>query len=143
MDIAALIAWIVTAGGGFFLIGAWLAKGGIAQQRDRTTRFSAPLVFGHPLLAAAGLVVWIAFLVSDDNEALAWTAFGLLVPIALSGFALFARWLSDRRTLARSATGATATPAEQHQPAPVVLAHGALAVVTVVLVLLAAIDAGT
>lgn len=54
MDTAALIAWIVTAGGGFYLIGTWLAKGGIKQQRSNTTRFSPGLVFGHPLLAATG-----------------------------------------------------------------------------------------
>lgn len=143
MDIAALIAWIVTASGGFYLIGVWLAKGGIRQQRTGTTRFSAPLVFGHPLLAAAGLVVWIAYLVSDESEALAWTAFGLLVPIALLGFAMFLRWIADRRTAgAGTGSGAADRPAEQHLPLPVVLAHGALAVTTVVIVLLAAVDAG-
>lgn len=142
MDIAALIAWAVTASGGFYLVGTWLAKGGVDQQRAGTTRFSAPLVFGHPLLAAAGLVVWIAYLISDESEALAWTAFGLLVPIALLGFAMFARWYADRR--ARTGGGTAGDePAEQALPVVAVLAHGALAVTTVVLVLIAALGAGS
>lgn len=138
MDIAALIIWIATAGGGFFLLGTWLAKGGIRHQQEGRSRFSPGLVFGHPVLAATGLVVWIAYLVSD-NEALAWTALALLVVIAGAGFAMFIPWLRDRRV----ATTTNGQPAEQHLPSVVVFAHGALAVATVVVVLLAALDAGS
>jgi len=131
MSIAALIAWIVTAGGGFVLLGTWLARGG-----RRTSRFSPALIFGHFALAAAGLVVWIVYLVAD-TAALAWVAFVLLVPVAVLGFAMFARWLPTFR--ARAAAGADA-PAERHFPVVVVGAHGVVAVATVVLVLLAALN---
>lgn len=137
MDIAALIAWLVTASGGFYLIGVWVRGGGVPQQRTGATRFTPPLIFGHPLLAASGLVVWIVYMLSDDSEVLAWTAFGLLVPVALLGFAMLFRWLGGR------STASSERAAEQRLALPAVLAHGVLAVTTVVVVLLAALDAGS
>lgn len=130
MTIAALIAWVVTAGGGFVLLGTWLARGG-----SRSSRFSPTLIFGHFALAAAGLVVWIIYVIADETL-LAWIAFVLLVPVALLGFAMLAKWLPTYR--ARATAGADA-PAERHFPVVVVGAHGVLAVTTVVLVLLSAL----
>lgn len=183
MDIAALISWLVTATGGFVMLGIWIARGGVRQQRTNASRFPAPVIFGHFALAAAGLVVWIAYLVAD-KEALAWTAFGLLLPVALLGFVMLARWIPVYRagpaaagttagtTAAATSTSAsasgtagrtggtnapsrrrhtgvgsgpgadTAVPAERHFPVVVVAGHGLFAVVTLVLVLLAALGAG-
>ena len=138
MDIAALVVWVVTALGGFVLLARWIARGGLRQQQTGTTRFPAPLVFGHFLLAAAGLVVWIIYL-AVDRGALAWTSFGILVAVALLGFTLFARWLPVHRT---AAPGGEETPAERHLPVPVVAAHGLLGAATLVLVLLAALGVG-
>ncbi|MFF4352536.1 hypothetical protein [Streptomyces sp. NPDC001530] len=140
MDIAALVAWVVTALGGFVLLARWISRGGLRQQQTKTTRFPAPLVFGHFLLAAAGLVVWIVYLAAD-RVGLAWAAFGVLVAVALLGFTMFARWLPVYRT-ATPATGDDATPAERHLPVPVVAAHGLLGAATLVLVLLAALGVG-
>ncbi|NUR01722.1 MAG: hypothetical protein HOY79_35880 [Streptomyces sp.] len=148
MDIAALVAWIVTALGGFFLLVRWISGGGLRQQQTGTTRFPAPLVFGHFLLAAAGLVVWIVYLAADKT-ALAWASFGVLVAVALLGFTMLARWIPVYRAapavtevMAPGGTEAT-TPAERHLPVPVVGAHGLLAATTLVLVLLAAIGVGS
>jgi hypothetical protein len=141
MDIAALVAWVVTALGGFVLLARWIGSGGLRQQQDGTTRFPAGVVFGHFGLAAAGLVLWIAYLLLDRG-ALAWVAFVLLIPVALLGFGMVARWSAGRRRHAAVGTGAAASgavPAEQTLPVPVVVAHGVLAVATVVLVLLAAL----
>src|SRR5919206_1630712 len=102
MGIAALVAWVLTAGGGFVMVGRWVAAGGLRQQRDGATRFPAPLVFGHAGLAAAGLVLWIIYL-ALDADSLRWVAFVLLVLVALGGFTLFARWLPSRRGSAVSA----------------------------------------
>lgn len=129
MDIAALIAWVVTALGGFVLLGRWLQAGG---QKPGASRLPAPVVFGHFLLAAAGLVVWIIYVVSD-SDALPWVAVVILAVVAILGFTLFARWLPAHKAVA--ATDA----ADAHLPFPVVAAHGVVAVVTVVLVLIAAI----
>ena len=132
MDIAALIAWIITALGGFVLLGRWLQAGG---PRPGASRLPAPAVFGHFLLAAAGLVVWIVYVVTD-TDALAWVAVVLLVLIALLGFTLFTRWLPVQRDAAGPAG------ADRRLPAPVVAAHGVLAVATVALVLLTALGVG-
>jgi hypothetical protein len=162
MNVAALIAWLVTALGGFYLLGTWLARGGARQQHGGPARFPAPVIFGHFLLAAAGLIVWIVFLVGHA-KALAWTAFVILLPVALLGFTMFVRWIGVYRgatpapapaparvgaSPAASATSPAAAasagetvPAERHLPVPVVLAHGALAATTLVLVLLAALGA--
>src|SRR3954469_25037162 len=99
MGIAALVAWVLTAGGGFVMVGRWVAAGGLRQQGDGATRFPAPLVFGHAGLAAAGLVLWIVYL-ALDADSLTWVAFVLLIVVALLGFTLFARWLPGRRASA-------------------------------------------
>ncbi len=148
MNIAALITWLITAIGGFYRMGTWIARG--ALRSPGSSRLPAPVLFGHFLLAAAGLVVWIVYLAAD-KKALAWTAFGLLVPVALLGLTMFARWLPGARAgSARSAVAAAGAPGsaapaasapERHFPIPIVLAHGAFAVVTVVLVLISAITA--
>ncbi|MGW2939259.1 hypothetical protein ACWDA7_47865 [Streptomyces sp. NPDC001156] len=147
MDIAALITWVVTALGGFYMLGTWIQRGGIRQQQTGTSRLPAPAVFGHFALAAIGLVVWIIYVVADKS-ALAWTAFGLLLPVALLGFVMLARWIPvyRNRTAAPADTAVQGTerpvPAERHFPLAVVVAHGLLAVVTLVLVLLTALGIG-
>lgn len=163
MKIAALITWIVTAGGGSVLLGTWLRRGGNHEPQAGQTRLRPPLIFGHFLLAAIGLVVWIVYVLAD-LEALTWIAFVLLLPVALLGFTMFARWLgvrgerNARATAATTPAGAAGMPSsavgaagtgagaealpEAHFPVAVVLAHGVLAVVTVVLVLLVALGVG-
>lgn len=120
MGIAALIAWLVTAGGGFVMLGLWLT--------GSNRRLAAGLVLGHFALAAIGLVLWIVYLVVGD-DALAWLAFALLLVVALLGFTMFTRWLPARRS----------DIAEARFPLPVVLGHGLLGATTLVLVLLTAI----
>ena len=80
MAVAALVTWLVTALGGFWMLSIWIARGGMSQQRTGTSRFPAPVILGHFLLAATGLVLWIAF-VALHTRALAWTAFVVLLPV--------------------------------------------------------------
>jgi hypothetical protein len=148
MNVAALIAWIVTALGGFYLLATWVSRGGLRQGQSGVTRLHPSLVFGHFLLAAAGLIVWIVFLIAGSKP-LAWVAFIILVPVALLGFTMFARWLGVVRArvpVAAPASGPPSAvaegglvPAERHLPVPVVVGHGLLAAATLVLVLLAAL----
>src|SRR5690348_11110652 len=97
MDVAALIAWIVTALGGFYLLGTWIQHGGQRRNLGTNSNFPPPLVFSHFVLAAAGLIIWIIYL-STDKKGLAWTSFGLLIVIALLGFTMLIRWLPSYRT---------------------------------------------
>src|SRR3954468_3218540 len=142
MKWAALIAWVVTAGGGFVMLAIWLRNGGPSQQTQPGQRIRPPMIFGHFGLAAAGLVVWIIY-VAADKKALAWVALAALVPVALLGFAMLAIWIQRRQGAAAVATagapaGTGSEPAEQSFPVPVVVLHGLLAVTTLVLVLLTA-----
>ena len=145
MEVTALVTWLVTALGGFYMLGTWISRGGLAP--GSTSRLPKPVLFGHFLLAAIGLVVWIIYL-ATDSHALAWTALILLIPVALLGLTMFARWLGVYRgtpVAARAAAGAGAPaggsePAERGFPVPIVLGHGLLAVITLVLVLLTAVS---
>ena len=92
MKWAALIAWLLTAGGGFILLGIWLMRGGMRQQRETGNVIRAPLILSHFLLAAGGLVIWIIYL-AVDKDALKWIAFVILVVVALLGWTMFFIWL--------------------------------------------------
>jgi manganese efflux pump family protein len=152
MAVAALIAWVLTAGGGFVMLSMWLANGAL-RQRPRSTHLPVPVVFGHFLLAAAGLVVWIVYLLGR-MPVLAWVALILLVLVALGGFVMLARWVPVYRARAGVSTsagpssggaGATAggqDPPERRFPVAVVGGHGVLAVATLVLVLLTLLGRG-
>jgi Ca2+/Na+ antiporter len=139
MEWAALIAWVATAGGGFVLLAIWLSRGGMRQQREAGMRIRPPLILGHFLLAATGLVIWIIYVV-NDSKTLAWIAFVVLAVVAVLGWTMFAIWYQRRqRGAAREAAG---VPAEQHFPVSIVTLHGVLAVTTVVLVFLTAVGVG-
>ena len=142
MEWAALITWILTAGGGFVLLSIWLARGGMTQQASGGNAIRPPLILSHFLLAAGGLVVWIIY-VATDSDALAWIAFATLAVVALLGWTMFAIWLRRRRARAGATEAATpGTPAEQHFPVAIVAIHGLLAIATVLLVFLTAIGVG-
>ncbi|MDT2007897.1 hypothetical protein FXW78_33035 [Rhodococcus opacus] len=148
MGIAALVTWLLTAVGGFYMLSVWISKGG--TRRPGATRFPPAVIFGHFALAVVGLVLWIIYLVTD-TDALAWAAFIVLLPVAVLGFTMLVRWLPSFRARSHpSATvpsaagtgGGGGEPAEQHFPVVVVAGHGLFAVVTVVLVLLTALGVG-
>jgi hypothetical protein len=142
MKWAALITWLVTAGGGFVLLSIWLARGGLRQQREAGNRIRAPLIISHFLLAVGGLVFWVIYL-AVDKDALAWIALGVLAVVAVLGFTMFAIWLRRRQGGGAVAEGVTPnTPAEQHFPVSIVALHGLLAATTLVLVLLTAAGVG-
>jgi hypothetical protein len=137
MKWAALIAWVLTAGGGFVLLAIWLQRGGMRQARESGARIRPPLILGHFALAATGLVLWIIY-IANGADALAWIAFVLLLVVAALGFTMLAIWLQQRR----GETGVASHPAEQSFPVPIVGLHGLLAATTLVLVFLTAVGVG-
>jgi hypothetical protein len=143
MEWVALATWVLTAGGGFFLLSVWLRHGGMQQSEQPGARIRAARVLTHFALAALGLVLWIIY-VASDSEALAWIAFAILLVVALIGFSMLAIWIGQRRQGAAAATAgpAASPPAEQRFPIAVVGVHGVLAAVTLVLVLLVAAGVG-
>lgn len=145
MPVAALIAWIVAAIGGFYLLATWIRRGGVRPGGTANSNFPPALIFTHFGLAATGLVLWLIY-VATHTTALAWTSFGVLVIVAALGFTMLSRWVPVVR-----GRGSTSNPggdlmgdlpAEGHLPIPAVVAHGLVAVTTLVLVLLGAAGVG-
>jgi hypothetical protein len=155
MRFVALIVWFVTALWGLYMLAVWLIENDATRQGNAASRLPLPVILAHVSLAVTGLVVWVAYLLLD-RPVLAWTAVGMLVGIALLGLAMFARWIPVYRMAddgVRVPVGATAggtlagrppreLPAEGSFPLLIVLAHGAFAVSTVVLVVLSALGVG-
>lgn len=131
LEIAALVMWVLTAVAGLRLLVRWFAEGGLRRQGTKVTRYPAVLFLGHPALALLALATWIAFLLTRSSV-YAWSSFGALVLVALLGFTMFTRWLTGEG-------GKHARDGEQVFPVVAVVAHGAVATLTFVLVLLTAI----
>jgi hypothetical protein len=127
VDVAALLAWLATAGSG-----AVLAGQRIARARIRKGRLPAVLV-GHLGLAAGGLAVWTGYLLTGWAP-LAWTALGILLPVAGLGMATLILTIPD------PGSGPAAVPRGK-APVVVIAGHGALATLTLLLALLAAVAA--
>jgi hypothetical protein len=141
MRVLAIISWIVTALAGSTLFGIWLswraaAPGGGGE--------SVPpgLIFGHPVLAVTGLLIWIVYLASD-TDALRWVAFAILVVVAILGFTMAMLWRQERAaTVAAAGADRTVLPPEQHFPVPLIEVHGLLALTPRALVPLTASGVG-
>ncbi len=112
MSIAALITWIVTAGFGFFMLIRWATRGGVRKVDGAGTHLPPVRVFTHFGLAAAGLIIWIIYLVTDSTI-LAWIAVVDLVIIAIIGVVMVRQWAKDGRAAMAAAAGAEAREARE------------------------------
>jgi manganese efflux pump family protein len=153
MSVAALIAWLITACSGGYLLGSWISHGGSLRRRGSTGQGSPPLVvMGHASLALTGLALWAAYL-GTGWAALAWVAVAVLLPVAGLGMATLTVGLPQHSRLAAGggtaeAFGFGAGGAERlrirsagpGRARPLLIAgHGVLAVTTIAVVLLAAL----
>ena len=71
MAIAAMIAWVVTASIGIYMLRTWVTRGGLRRQRATGTGVPPAVVFGHASAALTGLVIWLGF-VDTGLDLLAW-----------------------------------------------------------------------
>ena len=142
MKVVALISWIVTALAGATLFSIWLSRGGLRRQGPGASRFPPALIFGHPILAVTGLLIWSIYLASD-TEGLRWVAFAILVVVAALGFTMARLWRQERAArMAAAGADRTVLSPEQHFPMALIGLHGLLALTTLVLVLLTALGIG-
>ncbi len=95
LKLVALAVWAGTACFGLYLLFIWLSHGGLRQQATRITVFPAALIFAHPVLATAGLSLWIGYILTA-RPLLAWAGFGVLSVSAMLGFVMLTRWLTGR-----------------------------------------------
>ncbi len=157
MSAIGLITGVIAAGFGLYLLSIWLIEYDSEFQATTATRLPPPVLVGHVMAAVLGLGLWIAFLIWNSSR-LAWYTLIALVVAASLGTIMAIRWLgvyrakrSAIRTAARflatpaaggpftSGRAADAGPPERNFPLTVVIAHGAFAVATLTVVLLAAL----
>jgi len=140
---AATATWILTMLGGAYLF-AKVSRFGRSPQEMQHTRWPSSVLFAHPVLAGAGFVAWLVYLNSDE-EGMAWVSLGTLVLTALLGSYLWVRSLGRDRTVvvpsAPGEEGLVRTGLAEHElPDLAVHAHGAVAALTMLLVLLTALN---
>ena len=140
MELAALGFWIATAVGGLYMAGIIL-RTGRTESPARSSNLPSAAVFGHGLLALAGLGLWAVHMRADE-AATAWATVAILVLVVGGGGFMFLRWHKDRKE-APDVPLDQQPLAEQQIPSFVVHLHGALAAVTILFVVLTAIQATT
>ena len=162
---AALITWFAGVLAGLYMLTVWLIENDVTGQHSAPSQLRVPVIFGHLTLAIVGLGVWVAYLVLD-RDILAWVSVGMLTAIILLGLTMFARWLPVYREPELPVAPAVLTgpgwpagtalpgegtppagqlysaPAESHFPVAVIAAHGLLAGVTLLLVVLTTLGVG-
>ena len=144
MSVAALFTWMVTILAGLVLVVIWIIEYDPEFQTAAATRLPVPVISAHALLGLGGLMLWIGYLL-EDQEQLAWATVAALGTVAVLGLIMAARWIRVYRAVVDpgpSLTRSTTVPPERNFPLPVVVAHGILAVTTLVLVLFTALGVG-
>jgi hypothetical protein len=116
-EVAALLAWLATAGsGGWILIRWWRAGGTPARLRGRTDAAApSPVILGHVGLGLFGLAVWALFM-TTGWAALAWISVGVLGPVAGLGMTVLISGMPSPRSPATPAPagGVPAAPPAGH-----------------------------
>ncbi len=144
MSVVALFTWMSTMLAGLILLVIWIIEYDREFQSAAATRLPVPVISAHALLAMGGLMLWIGYLLLDE-ERLAWATVAVLGSVAVLGLIMAARWIRVYRAFVSpgpSLTRRTAVPPERNFPLPVVITHGILAVTTLVLVLFTVFGAG-
>ena len=144
MSVAALFTWMVTILAGLVLVVIWIIEYDPEFQTAAATRLPVPVISAHALLGLGGLMLWIGYLV-EDQEQLAWATVAALGTVAVLGLIMAARWIGVYRAVVDpgpSLTRERAVPPERNFPLPVVVIHGILAVTTLVLVLFTTLGVG-
>jgi hypothetical protein len=155
--LAALTAWLAAV-----IAGAWLLAGrlGLRERRGRAAGVPGWIAGSHAGLATAGLGLWVAFTVTGSpligwlDVALTWLIAGLGMSTLLADphrryaparggtTASGSATASARAAATGTSATITLTPAGGQAPVLTIALHGALAAVTMTLVLLAVLSVG-
>jgi len=149
--LAALTAWLAAV-----IAGAWLLAGrlGLRERRGQAAAVPGWIAGSHAGLATAGLGLWVAFTVTGSpligwlDVALTWLIAGLGMATLLAdphrSYAPASASATGSASAAATGTSTTITltPARGQAPVMTIALHGALAAVTMALVLLAVLSVG-
>ena len=91
LGLAALIAWLFTAGIGGYMLRTWVARDGLRRQRATGVGVPPGVVFGHASAALVGLTVWISYL-SSGWRPLAWIGVALVCAAMCLGICTVTLW---------------------------------------------------
>lgn len=139
MSAASLFAWIATVLVGLLLLVIWLMEYDPQLQSAAATRLPIPVISTHALLGMAGLLLWGAYLLADEDKLAYATLADLSIAVVL-GLTMAGRWIRVRRIYRKAprrdaaASQVVTVPPERHFPVPAVILHGVLATTTIVLV---------
>jgi hypothetical protein len=115
LGLATLAAWLLTVGIGGYMLGRFVADGGLRRQRAAGERTGPAVVLSHAGLASAGLLVWASYLATSWLW-LAWVAVALLLTVIGFGMATLIVWSSGT---SRSASGTSGPSAPSDVPSDV------------------------
>ena len=128
LGLAALSTWLFDVVSGLFMLGTWIARGGLHRERTTGDRLAPRVVLGHFSIASTGLLLWTSFLVTR-RVYLAWLAVGLLmlaIGLGISTVTLWTPFPAHRAEPAAGPVPAAGDP-ENGDPAAGGSAVGALA----------------
>ena len=91
MAIAALVAWVLTASIGVYMLRTWVVRGGLRRQRATGVGVPPAVVFGHASAALAGLAIWAGF-VKTNWDPLAWLGVALITAAIALGVCTVTLW---------------------------------------------------
>lgn len=88
---AALVAWVLTASIGLYMLRTWVVRGGLRRQRATGVGVPPAVVFGHASAALAGLAIWAAF-VRTKWDPLAWLGVAVITGAISLGVCTVTLW---------------------------------------------------
>jgi hypothetical protein len=91
LAVAAVIAWLLTASIGVYMLRTWIVRGGLRRQRATGVGVPPALVFSHAGAALTGLLIWLAF-VGTEWDPLGWLGVGLVTTAIGLGVCTVTLW---------------------------------------------------
>jgi hypothetical protein len=114
LALAALIAWLLTAGLGGYMLRTWVTRGGLRVQRATGVGVPPAVVFGHAGVALTGLVIWAGYTLTGW-ELLAWLGLAFIAAAIALGIGTVTLWTPY--PIAVPAAAAAPPPAPDDKPA--------------------------
>jgi len=110
MSVFALIAWVITVLAGLFLLAIWLIEYDPDVQRAAATRLPVPVISSHAALAVCGLIVWVTYLITGEDQ-FAYATLAILIGVVILGITMAIRWVKVYRTTEAPQKRAAKVPA--------------------------------
>ena len=115
LAVAAVIAWVLTASIGVYMLRTWVARGGLRRQRTTGVGVPPAVVFGHASAALTGLLIWLGF-VQTGWDPLAWLGVTMITGTIALGICTVTLWTPYPVIVPLAAAPAVAPAAAERPP---------------------------